>query len=92
MTLTILGCEDTRLQVSASEPEDMSMQGCKQGCMNLRIQGCKDTKTQASTHKQKNMRTRGCNDINKSNIPNMNVTSRLHVGYYNLFHANLYTL
>ena len=37
-------CEDTRLQASTHQPEDMGMQGCKRGHMNLRIWGCKDAR------------------------------------------------
>ena len=36
MSLRMRGCEDTRLQSSTHEHEDMRMQGCKQGHMNLR--------------------------------------------------------
>ena len=33
----IRGCENMRLQASTHQPEDMRMQGCKRGHMNLRI-------------------------------------------------------
>ena len=43
-------CEDTMLQASTHQPEDMGMQGCKRGHMNLRIWGCKDARIQASKY------------------------------------------
>ena len=100
MNLRKRECEDTRLQASTHEPEDMRMQGCKWGHINLRIWGCKYARTQIGTHEHKDisaqeskdMRIWGCGDINKSNISNMLVTSRLRVGYYNLLHTSLHTL
>ena len=37
MSLRKRGCENTRLQASKHQPEDMRMHGCKQGHMNMRI-------------------------------------------------------
>ena len=82
------------------------MQGCEDTNnhteqMKLRIRGCKDTRLQALTKEHKDMRMRGCKgtsnytgceDISKSNMSNMQVTSRLHVGYYNLLHTSLCTI
>ena len=60
-------CEDTRLQASTHQPEDMGMQGCKRGHMNLRIWGCKDARIQASKYTQtygyKDERMRGCKQV-----------------------------
>ena len=75
----------------------MRIQGYKQAHTNLRIWGCRDasdgTRTwgyedvrmrgykQTSTHEYKDIKMGGCEDINKSNISKMYVTSRSHVGY-----------
>ena len=37
MNLKISGCEDARIQANTHEPEDLRMQGCKKGYMNLKI-------------------------------------------------------
>ena len=48
----IRGCENMRLQASTHQPEDMRMQGCKRGHMNLRIRRCKDARREASKYTQ----------------------------------------
>ena len=47
---------------------------------------------QASTKEQKDIKMWECKVIHNSNVSNMCVTSRLHVGYSNLLHTSLYTL
>ena len=54
---------------SPHKPEDMRMQGCKQGHTNLRIRRCKDARIQASSQEPEDMCE--CEDINTSNISNM---------------------
>ena len=58
----------------------------KQGHMKLRIWWCRCKQA------HKNIRIRGCENTNKSNISSTSVTSRLHVGYYNLLQTSLHTL
>ena len=57
--------------------------------MKLSIRGCEDARVQASTHKHKDIKMRGYKQVNRIKHA---VTSRLHIGYYNLLHTNLYTL
>ena len=64
--------EDTRLQVSTHQSEDMRMQECKQEHMNLKIWGCKAARIQASTHEHKYMRMWGCKQVKYMK----------HVGYF----------
>ena len=57
--LRIWGCEGTRIQASTHEPQDMRIQGCKQGIRNWRYEdvsmhGCKQV--------HRNIRIRGCED------------------------------
>ena len=49
--------EDTRLQASTHEPQDITMQVCKQGHRDLTIWGCKDARIQASAHTQTHTHT-----------------------------------
>ena len=53
------------MQASIHEPENMRMEGCKQGHMNLRISGCNDARILASTDKHKDMRMRGYEETSK---------------------------
>ena len=48
----IRGCEDMRLQASTHQPENMRMQGCGWGHMNLRIWGFKNARIEASKYTQ----------------------------------------
>ena len=54
----------------------------KQVHTNIRIWGYDDARIQASAQEHKDMRMSRCEEINKSNIPNMQATSRLHTSLY----------
>ena len=91
--LRIWGCRDASEGTWTWGYEDVRLRGYKQVHTNIRIWGYEDARIQASAQEPKDMSILGCEDISKSNISNMYVTSRLHVVYYNLLQTyTLYTL
>ena len=80
--MRIWGCRDASKSIWTWRHEDERMRRYKQIYTNIRIWGCKDARIQATAQDRKDMRMWGCEDINKSNISNMQATSRLHTGLY----------
>ena len=82
------GYEDVRIKgykqayMNLRGYEDARMRGYRQVRTNMRIWGCEGARIQISRQEPKHMRVWGCKDINKSNISNMYVTSRLDTSLY----------